>query len=446
MERMLKKNGEVGNPRRISQAKFTSKSRENEFANDIDNSPKMLAQRMKLQSLFGGAIQRQGGEEELLQGKFGSVQREDPPNNTGMPDHLKSGIESLSGMSMDKVKVHYNSSQPAQLNAHAYTQGTDIHVAPGQEKHLPHEAWHVVQQAQGRVQPTMQMKGGVSINDDEGLENEADVMGARAAGIMQAFRRDSRPASINFSPPNKVVPVQRQILGESGFIRNQKLAELHSNSDYSLGFTPPTVNFTQITQPQDVVDAFKGKDDLISVEESTPGNFSASVKTVPTNHMGYMMYLPEPGPWKMKAIKKDILSAFGVHDNGRNLTNDIDIEITGPKGHEVLAKQVESHEMVHAKDNERVRDEIFKPWDRSLSMLKNANTVFQGGSAEIASNKLWAQVGGSLAKKAADADAEWGKCSKVFHDSKKGKTVVDNDNTRINPEQTKAVFCYYLTI
>ena len=72
-------------------------------------------------------------------------------NSTGLPDNLKSGIENLSGHSMDDVKVHYNSSQPAQLNAHAYAQGTNIHVAPGQEKHLPHEAWHVVQQAQGRV-------------------------------------------------------------------------------------------------------------------------------------------------------------------------------------------------------------------------------------------------------------------------------------------------------
>jgi hypothetical protein len=101
-------------------------------------------------------------------------------NNTGLPDNLKHGIESLSGMSMDNVKVHYNSSKPSRLNAHAYAQGTDIHLAPGQEKHLPHEAWHVVQQAQGRVRPTMQMKRGVPVNDDKGLENEADVMGARA--------------------------------------------------------------------------------------------------------------------------------------------------------------------------------------------------------------------------------------------------------------------------
>ena len=80
---------------------------------------------------------------------------------------------------MDDVRVHYNSSKPAQLNAHAYAQGSDIHLARGQEKHLGHEAWHVVQQKQGRVQPTMELNG-AQINDDKGLEREADIMGAKA--------------------------------------------------------------------------------------------------------------------------------------------------------------------------------------------------------------------------------------------------------------------------
>jgi len=125
-------------------------------------------------------------EEELLQGKFETIQKKASPeysrreNKTGLPDQLKSGIENLSGHSMDDVNVHYNSDKPAQLNAHAYAQGTDIHLASGQEKHLPHEAWHVVQQKQGRVKPTMQLKGHVNVNDDEGLEREADVMGAKA--------------------------------------------------------------------------------------------------------------------------------------------------------------------------------------------------------------------------------------------------------------------------
>ena len=101
------------------------------------------------------------------------------PNRTGLPDGLKAGIESLSGMDLSDVRVHARSPEPARFNALAYTQGSDIHVAPGQERHLAHEAWHVVQQRQGRVQPTMQM-GSVGVNDDAGLEAEADAMGAKA--------------------------------------------------------------------------------------------------------------------------------------------------------------------------------------------------------------------------------------------------------------------------
>jgi Domain of unknown function (DUF4157) len=104
-------------------------------------------------------------------------------NNTGLPHELKAGMESLSGVSLDHIKVHPNSSQAAQLNALAYTRGDDIHLAPGQEQHLPHEAWHAVQQAQGRVQPTMQMKGGIAVNDDNTLEREADVMGSKAVAV-----------------------------------------------------------------------------------------------------------------------------------------------------------------------------------------------------------------------------------------------------------------------
>ncbi len=99
---------------------------------------------------------------------------------TALPDRLKGSLESLSGMDLSSVRVHRNSDKPAELNALAYTQGRDIHLAPGQDEHLPHEAWHAVQQMQGRVNPTMQTRG-VSLNDDAHLEREADHMGSKAA-------------------------------------------------------------------------------------------------------------------------------------------------------------------------------------------------------------------------------------------------------------------------
>ncbi len=158
-------------------------------------------------------------EEEPLQGKFTTLQKKksqaqpfqlkaDTPNNTGLPNNLKSGVESLSGFAMDDVKVHYNSDKPKGLQAHAYAQGTDIHIGPGQEQHLPHEAWHVAQQKQGRVQPTMQMKQGVPVNDDAGLENEADVMGAKA--VTQGKEMEPGTAQLRFNTNLLTGSIQRK--------------------------------------------------------------------------------------------------------------------------------------------------------------------------------------------------------------------------------------------
>jgi hypothetical protein len=126
---------------------------------------------------------------------------------------------------MDDVKVHYNSDKPAQLNAHAYAQGTDIHLASGQEKHLPHEAWHVVQQKQGRVQPTMMMKAKVPINDDQGLEKEADIMGARALQMKPFSLSDYRTEN---SIQRKGV-VQK--VGEVELEEEKKNAEIKENKE-----------------------------------------------------------------------------------------------------------------------------------------------------------------------------------------------------------------------
>lgn len=120
-------------------------------------------------------------------------------NRTGLPDKLKAGVEAMSGLSLDDVRVHRNSPQPAQLQAHAFAQGSDIHLAPGQERHLPHEAWHVVQQKQGRVKPTMQLKGGMAVNDDAALEAEADLMGSQAlqaTAPASPMLADIRPTSM----------------------------------------------------------------------------------------------------------------------------------------------------------------------------------------------------------------------------------------------------------
>lgn len=117
-----------------------------------------------------------------------------PGQRGAMPEPLRAGLEHLSGMDLSGVSVNYNSSKPAQLNAHAYTEGRHIEIAPGQTHHLPHEGWHVVQQMQGRVKPTMQAKG-QAINDDAGLEHEADVMGAKALQLRRSSDNARQPGA-----------------------------------------------------------------------------------------------------------------------------------------------------------------------------------------------------------------------------------------------------------
>ncbi|GLQ90975.1 hypothetical protein GCM10007898_45510 [Dyella flagellata] len=180
----------------------------------LQSSPRQAVQRQRLDTL-------QRAPSESVESKSNSA--------GGLPIDLRRNMGAMSGVDLDDVRVHRNSSKPAQLNALAYAQGSDIHLGPGQERHLPHEAWHVVQQAQGRVKPTLQMKQGVLVNDDAGLEHEADEMGRRAvSGVVQVARRDNAPASAS---PDGVVQRAVGFEFETGWFVDDIPIEGHGNDD-----------------------------------------------------------------------------------------------------------------------------------------------------------------------------------------------------------------------
>lgn len=175
---MVKNEKEVQLLPSVTQSKKNENLSESGYA---DNRPGSANQK-QLQQLADNSWQVSQLKQQ--RGQVNAVIPRKPENtvigHTGLPDQLKTGVETLSGYAMNDVKVHYNSDKPATLQADAYAQGTEIHLASGQEKHLPHEAWHVVQQKQGRVKPTRQLKEKIAVNDDDGLEKEADVMGQKA--------------------------------------------------------------------------------------------------------------------------------------------------------------------------------------------------------------------------------------------------------------------------
>ena len=176
-------------------------------------------------------------EEQVLQGKFelnapaaAKLSQERPePNRTGMPDRLKAGIESLSGIDMSDVRVHANSDRPAKLNALAYTQGNQIYLGPGQERHLAHEAWHAVQQKQGRVRATREMEG-LGINNEPSWEYEANVMGMKAkrmvkfVNLIQAYFSNSRNIT-------QLMEKKRQREDDEGLPKKRRARSSESKSD-----------------------------------------------------------------------------------------------------------------------------------------------------------------------------------------------------------------------
>lgn len=94
--------------------------------------------------------------------------------NTGIPSAMQERFEASSGLSFDDVRIHYNSPRPAKLGALAYTQGTQVYIGPGQERHLKHELGHVLQQKRGLVKADGHLNG-LPVNRDPGLERSADL-------------------------------------------------------------------------------------------------------------------------------------------------------------------------------------------------------------------------------------------------------------------------------
>lgn len=127
-------------------------------------------------------------------------------NPNGLPNTIQTQMENALGADFSSVNIHTNSQSATDVGALAYTQGNDVHFAPGQynpetnsgQELIGHELTHVVQQREGRVQPTTQAAG-LPLNDDKGLEAEADEGGRK---VVQG--RFDRKSSTTFNNTSQV--------------------------------------------------------------------------------------------------------------------------------------------------------------------------------------------------------------------------------------------------
>ncbi len=104
-----------------------------------------------------------------------------------LPGEVRGRMEQAFGADFGGVRVHQDGAAEG-IGARAFARGTDLHFAPGAyqpgtaagDELIGHELAHLVQQAEGRVAPTIQAKG-VTLATSQALEHEADALGARAA-------------------------------------------------------------------------------------------------------------------------------------------------------------------------------------------------------------------------------------------------------------------------
>ena len=373
---------------------------------------------------------QEAGQVALLQG---------PKDAVGMPSNLMSGLEHLAGVDLSAVRIHYNSSRPAQLNALAYTYGTDIQIAPGQEKHLPHEGWHVVQQLQGRVKPTMQVKGMLA-NDNEGLEREADVMGAKArllgnqtktsafhARLAAAAGADSddEPFMVAMAPGghrgagqlarptmrgSDVPVIQRVASFVAGTVSaTTNLAAHVIAGRRDMGFTPPTLNGTAALSAAAAQGAIKAPG--LGGMSNTDGTESTWVSTVPTNEASFTMQLPSAGPWSTVTPKATVAALFTnlglTAQAGCSSAGNSTFSFNGKPTDAAFAANVRTHENLHAADHKAGFNAVIVPWDTKLEAAKTANTKFKGATVAAAEAALYAAMGGTPNQIATDQFNKW---------------------------------------
>lgn len=259
--------------------------------------------------------------------------------------------------------------------------------------------------------------------------------------------------------------MQRQVDDVAGVSNTFDLALKQAAYDGQNGFTPPSINgtryfpgaadnwaFTALTKP-----AIAVRNDVDAAD------FKATVTAVPTNAVGYHMFLPTPPPWRtIVALDPRRISFYGINrevaaeeerERRENLPPPMPhgsvelttfkksaggavLEVTGDPDAATLLAQVTRHETKHAIDIATRRDAIVKPWDLKLTQAKDAHTEYAGASDAAAREALWTAMGGTPAAIAKELDDDWTADSDAYHASAAGKT---RNDVRYAPEHITAI-------
>ncbi len=159
--------------------------------------------------------------------------------NEDLPEDFQTKMESSFGEDFSNVKINKDSKDANELDALAFTQGNNIHFKNGEfdssskngQELIAHELSHVVQQRHRDI-GTTHKENNYDVNDNEGLEKEADINAKKAVNGEMISNPFSTNQNTNSSPNTNVsqkknLPIQLKRILPSG----APLAELSIDSN-----------------------------------------------------------------------------------------------------------------------------------------------------------------------------------------------------------------------
>ena len=243
-------------------------------------------------------------------------------------------------------------------------------------------------------------------------------------GLVQACRGGGCDCCSSKKESEDDLHIQRQVDWQNGQKNhNKNLAVNYANMDFSNGFTPPTLNGSEILSTDAASVAINGP--TLSVTPASRGRFTAKVTDVPTNTVSFNMYLPTAGPWSTQADKGTIGAILGGDaESCQGEDGQTTFSVTGIPDHTALAAQVETHEEYHARDHRRLTNNILASWDRKLWWAKNLGFSYTAADPEAAVAKLYRKMGGTPDEIATRLSQAWDTASDDYHKKTAGKTNI----------------------
>lgn len=236
-------------------------------------------------------MEPQAGNAGRLEASFGKVRvfPERAPStaiSSGNPlsSPLRKKMEAAFKTDFSDVRIHQGP-DPESLSALAFTQGRDIHFAPGQydpgsatgQRIIAHELAHVVQQRQGRV--SMPQGGGAPVNADPGLEAEADKIGEKAAQGNAVALGNVKDNSV--SPTEGGIPAAIQCIRYRNLTSGEISDDLTAPPDNSGNWAPVADSAPAPRQSRRLGGQEPENSGLADTHSARSGGSMANLRTVP---------------------------------------------------------------------------------------------------------------------------------------------------------------------